>query len=119
MARRTTERVAKAFYDAALRMIGVRKSVAAALDTTIETLEAASSGIRDMDTGHTEAWREARRKELDVWCTICNDTGISDGGWFDGCCCDCCAMGVLRDEAEKAGLIVPSKELLERRECSA
>lgn len=115
--RRPTERVSDAFHRAAERLVGVRSRCTEAFDGAIEMLEAAGTGIRDVDLGHTKEWREKRRAESGVWCTICEDTGTSDGGWCDGSPCHC-AMGVLREEAEKAGLIVPSEELLKRRENS-
>jgi len=115
--RRAAERVSNAFSDTALRLVRARARFSAAFDQAIEMLEAASAGIRDIDTGHTDEWRAKQREEKGIECTICEDTGISSGGWCDGNPCHC-AMGVLREEAEKAGLIVPSAELLERRESS-
>lgn len=115
--RRTIERVSDAFYAAAGRLVVVRKRLTSALDVSIEMLEAASNGIRDLDTGHTDEWRDKAREERDVECTICEDKGISEGGWCDGNPCHC-AMGVLREEAEKVGLLVPNEEILKRRESS-
>ena len=115
--RRTAERVSGAFSAVALRLVHVRTRCSEAIDQAIEMLEGAGAGIRDIDMGHTAEWHEKQRQERGVECTICEDTGISSGGWCD--CNPChCAMGVFRDEAEKAGLIVPSAELLERRENS-
>ncbi len=86
----------------------------------IRALEALANGARAMGqrletifTSAADALDEASYQLRDEGapleymtkeCICCHDTGVSRGGWFDPSTCHCPA-GILREEAEKAGLL--------------
>jgi len=101
----------------ARKLLGGRRAVVRALEALANAVRIATDKMSEAGRVTADAIDAAAENVADSYeppnrstteCPLCNDTGYSAGGWYPGPCH--CAMGVLREEAEKAGLIEPVPE---------